>query len=258
VDISKFIMSSFSLTSTMSPRSLALASVSVLAVLAISGLTLSKVISDEAWKSLLEMSSLLLSIVNGLILLWMFARDRPRLVVNPVHEDSYNFLRLSASVVEGEQTRRYGFLVYLGVANRGLRDVQLSYWHLHVKNRAGQWIELKPLTIPPPEIPIGETGGRKIFPVLGGRTDVFSGETMIASGGSIAGYAYYELEVWGGENHDPHIVDGRVPCRLAIGSVFGDKVELQLDFPQIPLTKAKELIADVDKIGLVEGRRLQQ
>src|SRR5437764_6476549 len=49
---------------------------------------------------------------------------------------------------EGKQTRRYGFIAYIGIQNSGLRKTQLTSWRLWVHNRLGKHHELKPINMP--------------------------------------------------------------------------------------------------------------
>jgi len=78
--------------------------------------------------TVLQASALILSIVNGLILVWQFSRDRPKLSVASVHPELYQrYFRLPPGEYRGHETRKFGFLIYLAIANRGLRDVSINF-----------------------------------------------------------------------------------------------------------------------------------
>ena len=109
-----------------------------------------------------------LAIINGLMLLRTYLRDRPTLEVNPIHPNLYQwFFKLPNRVVDGKTTRRYGFLAYIGIDNKGIRDVSLNQWHLFVTIKNGKLVELKPISIPEPKIKLGESANIKVYPVLG-------------------------------------------------------------------------------------------
>ena len=79
------------------------------------------------WEKLLQFAALILSIVNGLILIRVHIRDRAKLDIVPIHPDTYQWwFRLPDSTFEGHQSRIFGFLVYISILNRGYRAVLSS------------------------------------------------------------------------------------------------------------------------------------
>jgi len=200
------------------------------------------------------MSALILSLVNGLMLLRNYLSDRPRLFVNPIHPDVYQwFFPLPKGEYQDQQTRKYGFLVYFAVGNRGLRDVSLESWRLHLKTVRGKWVELKPLSIPEPQIELGQSGSSKVYPVLGQKGPYFQGDIMIKAGSSVSGFAYYIAEFYGGRAWEPSIKEGKAIGRIEVQSVFGKKAQSKIFFTEIPLEKARTMIMDIDKIDLAES-----
>ena len=80
---------------------------------------------------ILESSALILSIVNGVILFRYYLRDKPELKVRSVYPDVYQwFFRLPSGEFQGHQTTKYGFLSYISITNKGIRDVSLDSWQL--------------------------------------------------------------------------------------------------------------------------------
>ena|SRR5437660_1657184 len=81
------------------------------------------------FKSLLDLSSLFLGIVNALFLLKFYLRDKPKLRVEPIAPQVYQWwFRMPDGRTETQSTRRYGFLAYVSISNRGLRKVELETW----------------------------------------------------------------------------------------------------------------------------------
>jgi len=190
-----------------------------------------------------------LSVVNGLYLLWNNIRDRSRLTVYPIHPEVYQwYFDLPPGEHGGQLTRKYGFLTYIAITNRGLRDVSINYWHLFLKTRAGRSVELKPLSITEPEVVIGEMAAKK-YPVLGVKGVAFSGDTMVKSGDSIVGFAYYVAEFYGDESSNPLIENERAIGEMVIKSVFGNKVKTRIEFSRITLARAQEIIPHIETIA---------
>lgn len=200
-------------------------------------------------KPILELSALILSLVNGLMLLKNYLRDRPRLSVSAIHPDAYQwFFKLPDGKYEDQPTRKYGFLAYISITNRGLRDVSLDSWHLHVKNVGEKWVELKPLSIPEPRFEVGESGSVKVWPVLGTKGQFHDGDTMIKAGSSVSGFAYYVAEFYGRGAWNPFLQDGKAVGTIRIQSVFGNHSESRIFFKEIPLERAKRLVEGIDKV----------
>jgi len=199
------------------------------------------------WKILLELSALILGLVNGLILLWNFLRDRPILSIDPIHPEVYQwFFPLSPGQYQGQTSRRIGFLLYVGISNKGIRDVALKSWRLKIKSINGKWGELKSLSIPEPQIIIGNN--LKSYPVLGTKTQSYSGSTLIKSGSSISGFVYFVHECYGDPSWDPIIKEHKIKGQMVVTSVFGNRATAEISFSEISLDKAKTFISNIDKL----------
>jgi len=96
---------------------------------------------------------------------------------------------------------------------------------------------------------LGDTGNMKLWPVLGTRGLFFPGETLVDSGTSISGMAYYIAEFWGGDTHNPRISSGRIAAQFVVEDAFGRKSSARIVFSEVPLGRAKSLIEDIDRIG---------
>ena len=127
--------------------------------------------ADSA-RSILSLSALILGLVNGFILLRNYLRDKPRLEVKPVEPDTQWVFALPSGEYQGHPTRKHGFLTYLKILNRGLRDVSLDSWNLIVNTIDEQKIELRPLSIPQPQIKLGGSENLKLFPPVLGQTSI--------------------------------------------------------------------------------------
>ena len=192
-----------------------------------------------------------LGIINGLMLLRGYLRDRPHLVIEVIHPDIYQwYFMLPEGTYKGDKTRKYGFLTYIGIINKGLRDVSLNSWTLHLKTKLGKWSQFRPLSIPEPQIELGQTKNLKVWPVLGQKGPLFAGDVMIKSGASIAGFAYYVAEFYSGEGWNPSVKGDKVIGKIVVQDVFGNKSSTKIGFTKIPLDKARKMIPDIDKIDL--------
>ena len=168
--------------------------------------------------------------------------------IHPIHPEVYQwFFDLPPGQHEGQPTRKYGFLVYIGITNRGLRDVSINYWHLFLKIRNKTSIELKPLTITEPKVTIGQIA-EKVYPVLGAKGVLFTGDTMIRSGDSIAGFACYMAEFYGHENFNPLIENGKAIGKMVVKSVFNNKAIVKIEFSRIELARAQQMIPHIETV----------
>jgi len=208
-----------------------------------------KTIENMEPKEILGLSALILSIVNGLMLLKYYLRDRPKLIVRPIHPEVYQWwFKLPDGEFEGNPTRKYGFLAYIDVINCGLRKVSIGSWNLFLRTVGFKRVELKPINIPEPK---GDIGGgiNKFLPVLGQRGPLFAGDTLVDSGVCISGMAYYILEFHGGEAWNSRIKNERITGKLVVRDVFGKKAHCKIVFSKISLEKVTSMIEGIEKIG---------
>lgn len=197
--------------------------------------------------SVLSYAALILSIVNAIMLLRHYIRDRPILVVNPVLPDVYQWwFHLPAGEYDGIGTRRYGLLLYIGIANKGLRNVTVDRWRLWITTQGGKRVELRAMNLPTPTL--GCPAFVKTLPVLGQKNEVFEGNTDVQSGHSIAGMAYFTYECYGDTTWDPRLKDGMVACTFNIKDVFGGTAEATLSLKRKSLDEVKKMVPDIEKI----------
>lgn len=205
-------------------------------------------LSVDQLKPVLELSALVLTLVNALILMYLFLRDRPKTTVDFVHPEVYNwFFRLPAGEYEGQKTNRFGFLLYLSFKNRGLRPVAVDSWRLQVKLQNRKKEPLKPLNIPYPEWKLAD-GSLKRYPVLGqymGTHDKV--DLYIKSGDTIAGFAYYELETYG-EKWLPIIITDCIRVRVICTNVFNKKFSKEILVREKSLDQVEKMVPNISKI----------
>jgi len=209
-------------------------------------------LADLLISNILPAAALILSVVNGFILLSNYLRDVPKLVISPVHPETYQcWLQLEDTKKEDKVLRRYVFLSYFGVANRGLRDVAVNEWRLHIQNRLGliqfysKKKELLPYNLPEAQCIIGEHV--KLIRSFGQITQNFQGDSnMIKSGDSTSGMACWMYSVWGDEGWNPKTDKyDRVKATLKIRDVFGKRTQCQLIFQRTTLENLKKMIPTI-------------
>jgi hypothetical protein len=199
-------------------------------------------------KAVLEVAGLILSIVNGLMLLRFYLRDRARLTVHPIHPDTYQWwFTLPPGEFEGKATRRYGFVTYVAIQNSGLRKTQLTSWRLSIRLRLGRSRELKPINMPEPSAKIGEHV--KLYPVLGQRGLHFEGDTLVDSGCSASGMVYYFYECYGGEGWDPKTSGQQIKGTFYVSNGFNGKAKCIVRFRPKSLEEIKTFAPGIDAIG---------
>lgn len=199
-------------------------------------------------KPILEIAALILTLVNGLMLLRVYLLDRPILRVAAVHPNTYQwFFRLPPGEHDGQAARRYGFLAYIDVINKGRRDVGLSVWKLRGRTKGYRQFEEEPLSIQEPQITI-RGAYTKAYPVLGTQGALFQGETMVKSGASVSGFCYYVVEFFGHSNWDLRVHDGTTAAHMVVHSIFGNTAKTKVVFKEISLQKAEAVIPGIANI----------
>ena len=201
----------------------------------------------EIFKQFLELSALILGLVNGLILLYIFLRDKPKIIVNSIENSMQGIFNLPNGKYQDFQTRRFGIMIDLEIINRGLRDVQISSWNIKIKTRNLRKIDLKPRSITNPVVDIGN--GQKFLPVLGISSPGFSGDTVVKSGHSIAGFAYYIYECYGDENWDPLIDEDKIIVDVTVVDVYGKKSLCLFSIPKLDPNYVKTYFKDIENIN---------
>jgi hypothetical protein len=205
--------------------------------------------SISKYEPVLDLAALFLGLINGLMLLRAYLRDRAVLRVKPVHPNVYQwFFRLPGRQHLGKTTRRYGFLAYVAIANRGRRDVCLTAWRLKGRTKGWRGFETCPLSIQEPQVPLGD--GVKIYPVLGIKGPNFSGETLVKAGSSISGFCYYIVEFFGSPYWDIRIRgDKTVVASLVVRNVFEQTTRAKVRFREIPFETAEAMVPDIANVN---------
>jgi len=189
-----------------------------------------------------------LSIINGIFIIKFYLRDRPKLQVNLIHPDIYNWwFRMPDGIYEGQPTRRFGFIIYVAIINKGLRAVSLSSYRLYIKSASQGKTELKPYNMPEPKMKM-TNDNQKIFPVLGQQGLFFKDTGMVESGGMSNGMIYYKYDVYGPELWDPIIKDGIISGTIVVKDIFGKATKKKISCKEMPFAKINEIVPKIDEI----------
>jgi hypothetical protein len=148
---------------------------------------------------------------------------------------------------EGKQTRRFGFLVYAAIMNKGRRITTITSWRVKIRALNNHTKELEPLTISEPTIQLGELGVKSLA-VLGIRGTNFSGEMIARPGEGVSGFAYYIYEYWGDEKYSPNTKDGRIVAQFVVKDIFNKQRKSKIIFRKKSLEEVQEIIPNIHKI----------
>jgi hypothetical protein len=205
-------------------------------------------------KSTLELAALILGLVNGLMLLRQYFRDRPKLIVSLEDADHLEWscwFLLPSGTYKELPTRNYGFLIYLDISNAGLRKVQLQSWRLATRNGMLRKCRMPALNMPTVEIELGPV--IKQIPVFGQRTDIFHGSTVIDSGCSISGLTFFNLEVYGAGRFDPRVIaragkPRSIYVQISLTDCFGKKWNRRFSLPERSVEQVTRRIPNINDI----------
>lgn len=202
---------------------------------------------------ILPASALILSVVNGIFLFFNYMRDKPNLRVSPVHPEIYQWwIRLEDVDVDGSIVRRYAFLAYFSVANKGLRDVAVNEWRLNISNQLGliqcyhKKVELKPYNLPEAQFAISDDRVKAIR-IFGQKTQNFHSDTnMIKSGDSTSGMACWIYSVYGADAWNPKTdKSNRMFATLKVRDVFDNITQCKMTFNEMKIDELKEKAPDI-------------
>ena len=184
----------------------------------------------------------LLTVINGVTLVYQFLSDQPKINIKPVHEELFNWffeLPILEKTIEGKKiTGRYGFLTYLAIGNLSRRPVGINSWHLTLPGKTGG---VDAITISEPQITL--YSAKKAYPVLGIKTENHKGETYLPGGGGTAGFAYYDVEVYGEPLKESNgKITGFVKCK----DIYGNTAKTAIVFKKIDIKKLRKIIPNFD------------
>ena|ERR1017187_7375814 len=198
-------------------------------------------------KAALQVSALLLSIINGLMLLRFYFRDRAKLTVHPIHPEVYQWwFPLPPGEFEGSATRSYGFIAYMAIQNSGLRKTQLASWRLSIRTGLGKSQKLKPINMPEPSFNIG--GHVKLYPVLGQQGLHLPGDTVVDAGCSTSGMVYYTYECYGGQGWDPEMTREQIDAEFQVTDGFERRAKCVVRFKRKSLEEIQSFAPGIDSI----------
>jgi len=187
-----------------------------------------------------------------------YVRDKPQLAVNLVYPEVYQwFFKLPSLPLENQPTTKFGFLAYLDISNRGLRDVSVDAWKLSLRPKQGNARPLNPLSISEPKIAVGKSGLWKMYPVLGHAGQASTGSTLVKSGSSISGFAYYVFEYVGGNEWNLIESDRTVTGKVVVTDIFGKSASQNVVFREISLGRALSMVPNIDQVDADMTRTLQ-
>jgi len=184
----------------------------------------------------LNLAALILSVVNAIALLSNYLRDRPRLVIDL---ESSKFFPIWDSVQAqlhgGKEFIEYGFVLYINVANKGLRRVSLRKILLFNKSDKNEWKEVWPYRRPGTE----KDPKKPDYYASILRFQLPNSEKpLIESGSNIDGFARYMIKQK--RSFMPLIRDDKIQGKLVVVDVFGNKKRKKVSFKKYQSKKEWE------------------
>jgi len=196
--------------------------------------------------------ALVLSIANTILIIKKLINEfksKPKLIIEVLHPDEYQwFFKLPPGNYRGISTRNYGFISYISISNKGLKETSLASWYLDLKIYNNNFARLHPISIPEPVIKLGKTDNVKIIPILGVKGFFHDGKTNIKPGNHISGMSYFFASFYGDEYYNPIFKDNKTLGKFVITDGFNKKTESDIFFSEISFEKIKEIIPEIDKI----------
>lgn len=195
----------------------------------------------------LETAISILAVVNGLILFRNYVRDKPLLIVSPVHPEVYQWwFRLPD--VEGPKgtIRGVGFLAYIAIANKGMRAVAPIEIRLIFRSKNLRKVVLPMNSIPEPRLESEDGKFSKRFPVLLQGTGNFKYSGPIQPGDSTSGMSLFVYQCYGHEVWDPKIKNNKITTAIRVKDVFGRSVKCKFMFKKKTLESIRKMLPDFE------------
>ena len=202
-------------------------------------------IPDVTLKQLLELAAVILSIINIFIHILDSIKDKPNLSIEAIHPDFYQWwCRIPNKIIGSDNYSRIAFLAYVGISNKGRKKTSLNKWRLFISSRKNnEAIELKSISIAEPTF--SSNYGTKLLPVLGCKSQYFTGETTIDSGCSITGSALF---IFQSIDDYPLINDHKINGTFIISDNFKKKIKLNIVFSEVEFSFLNSVIQNLDKL----------
>jgi len=196
--------------------------------------------------------AIVLSVANTILIVKKLINEfnsKPKLIIEVLHPDLYQwYFKIPSGLYRDLKTRSYGFLAYVSIRNKGLKETSLDSWFLDIKVYDDSFTRMHPISIPEPILKLGKTDNVKIIPVLGVKGPFHDGSTSIKPGNSIGGVSYFFISFYGSDYYNPIFKDNKILGKFVIIDGFGRKIEKEILFNEMPLEKIKEMVPDIDKI----------
>lgn len=199
----------------------------------------------ESIKPLLNLAALMLSIVNALILIYSFLKNRAILSIEAIHPENYQWwCKLPKRMKGDENISRIAFLTYVGISNSGHKTTSLHSYRLFIRTTGKvKESELKSIRISEPTFT--DAYGSTNLRVFGVKTKNFDGETVIDSGCSIAGCSFFIYE---SKDDSPIITDRHIIGTLKITDNFHNRKHVKITFSEVDYSYLLSVITNLDKL----------
>lgn len=140
---------------------------------------------------------------------------------------------------DGEETRRYGFIAYVDILNKGLRKTELDSWWLYLRTEGQGKHRLEPINMPEPKVTIGDLV--KHYAVIGQKGVNCDGGTLVEPGCATTGMAFFEYECYGGKSWDPAIRNGRISATFFAKGILGKTCHRVIEFTEKSFDELKAM-----------------
>lgn len=202
----------------------------------------------EVIKNYLGLAALILSIMNGLILIQNYLNNKPKIKLESNGDDMMWWTKLPTMYEGSNEVITYGFFVYAHIQNRGIKRVKISKWWIKVKDVANNYRTLNRLPIPICEEKLRD-GSIRLFPVLGNTNKTLSGNTMIEQGDGISGFAFYADQQYSQEGSEVYILNEKneMKVRFYVKDGYGKTRSKYFNLKYVDFSSIENIMPGIDK-----------
>ena len=197
------------------------------------------------WQTIILIAVAVLSIANGLSVLYNFFTDRPRVTVEPVQDDDWMIWSEIIDNRPAEPIRRYIMIGHLALRNEGRRAVSIADTTMKIKLRNMKTAESPLYAISPPE-PDRSKATQRGFTVMKPVSDQYDRKPLIQPSESIAGLHCFLYGMYGTEHWAPKTDGDAVEGLIELTGGFGKSYKSRLSFEKVPFDELAQRFPNLE------------
>lgn len=197
------------------------------------------------WQTILLISVAVLSLGNGLSVLYNFFTDRPRIVVEPVQGDDWMVWSEIIDTRHAEPIRRYIVVGHLALKNEGRRAISIADTTMKIRLRNLKTAESPLYAISQPE-PDRSKATQRGFTVMKPVSDEYDRKPLIQPSEMIVGLHCFLYGMYGTEHWAPKTENDVLEGLIELTGGFGKTFKSKQTFEKVPFEELAQRFPNLE------------